>query len=591
MSRGAIYSIIVRQTIDDQYLDAMDVLKNVLIRKMIANGAQINDYVIADSNQKYDFKSQNYDFLKNYKDYIPSMAYLDNSVALFLNYSYKPFVMVAQEYNVVRPLAPSWNGEVRVNLNKYGQFLTDCVVHVQLTGLRTKSPLDRVKYIDRPGARIFDRVQFQINRTVIDEYNFETYNQHYDREVQMDKRRAWSRMMGQQDEYPVNMVPDPLNDFYSTRRTYSNGAQTFKQRHDTLDMWVPLLFWFKDFKTALPLYMLNWGQIEIVFKLTDPSNLVSYCDFGGGGAFETPKITTFELYSNNIYTDELVYRMFMLKIRMFMIRTHRQSTHLLTDSDGRIRLFDRIKWPVERLTVSFRPQENESKSEYWYRNSVLTPNHIVEPVLARNAASVIANSVSSAAADTAFLQGALSITNSYYNGYYFNITGGTGYNTDDIQLNRYYILQYTGATNTVRVNRPWSVVPDSTTTYEMYLPQLQAGQSIFYTESSPIQTVEVSLNSNVQYIEKSDVMLHDSYGPYRTNGIVAAASPGCVEVYFQLEKHDQLRGYYPFSDAESYFNYTSTYISTDTPATAYISATAINFFIVDATGAARLLYP
>lgn len=595
MAKGSVYSIITRKEADDQFMEGMGILKDTLIRKMLQNGADITKYIVS-SGDKFDFKnqineSQDYRFLDKYKNAIPTISYIDHSVALFLNYSYKPFGLVAQQYDKIPASSPNWNQEIRISLNQYGQFIADSVVHVKLTGLRAKNPQDRVRYIDLPGARIFEEVRFENSRVIIDKYNFETYNQYLNREVHFDDREAYVSLLGQQKSYTVRITQDPLNDLFSTSRTYSNGAQTFKQEHDELDMFIPLLFFFKDYEKALPIGGLKWGQTDFVFKITDPANLIAYADFGGGGAFTTPKISVFDLYVNNLYTDPLIFSLFMNKIDKFMITTHRQVVHRLENSSDRIRLFNEIKWPIKRLSISFRPQANENNSEYWNCNSVLTANRVLEPVLAKNTSTVISGSIISATAVSAQISGALSSVDGYYNGYYFNITGGKGYNTENIELNRYYVQNYIGATNTVIPNQPWVVIPDTTTIYELYLPQLQAGQVIYYTESSPIDTIQVDLNSNI-YIDTTDITLHDTYTPYKTRGIVAPRSPGSVEIFFELENHCRdLRGHYPFKDGLSFLNYTSSYITPETPVNAYITGHAVNFFYLDSNGNTKLYYP
>lgn len=590
MSQGAIYNIISGSEAQDKFMDAMDIMKNVLIRQMLLKGAPLQEYITQNINTKqFEFKNDDYRFLSSFQNYIPTMSFLDNSVALFLNYSYKPFAAVAQEYNTVRPSIPTWNNELTVDINKYGQFLTDCVVHVRIDGLEATDSRDRVRYINHPGHRIFDRVQFKIDNKVVDEYEAETYNQHYYREVPFDKRKAWERLMGQQDEWSTQLTPDPLNDLFSTKKTYSNGAQTFKQKQGSLDLWIPLLFFFNNYEQALPLYMLNWGKIQFTFKITDPKNIISFADFGGGGGFTVPKISIFEVHCSNLYTDPLVYTLFILKIKIFMIRTHKQEKFTLTSPDDRIRLFDKLKGPTERFTVSFRPKENLEKSEFWYVNSVLTPNYVIEPVLARNASSIVTGTVLSGTSSQAVLSGTLSSVDSFYTGYYFNLTGGQGLSSD-IERNRYYVIAYVAVTSTVTLDRPLPLIGMGTT-FEAYLPQLQAGRSIFYSESAPVDTIELMVYSSIPYIRKSDTIMHDTYTPFKTKGVVAARSPGNIEIYFQLEKHSRdLKGYYPMKDGETYLNYTSSYISQAKPVIAYVNATSINFFVVKQDGSAYLYY-
>ena len=85
--------------------------------------------------------------------------------------------------------------------------------------------------------------------------------------------------------------------------------------------------------------------------------------------------------------------------------------------------------------------------------------------------------------------------------------------------------------------------------------------------------------------------MHDTYTPYKTKGIVAARSPGNVDIYFQLENHVRdLKGYYPMKDGETYLNYTSSYISPSKPVIAYVTGVSINYFVVKQDGSAYLYY-
>jgi hypothetical protein len=51
-------------------------------------------------------------------------------------------------------------------------------------------------------------------------------------------------------EVPVDaiLIQDPVNDNFREKKMIYSGYQTLKPSHDTIDLYIPLLFWFNTNK-------------------------------------------------------------------------------------------------------------------------------------------------------------------------------------------------------------------------------------------------------------------------------------------------------------------------------------------------------
>lgn len=574
MSSGGIFKLMINEGMQDKLLLASKVLHERIkkIKKFNINRANL---LPVNLRNTIDLE----------KSYLPDINAIDMTHMIIVNGSFKPFVSAGFEYNRVQS-----NGEVKLGqtasfiLPVYGDFINDAVVHVKMSGLKAVSPLDRVRYVAFPGHKLLKKVEFKINSNPLDNYVSDDYNAHYQFNVPPGKRVGWMRNVGQEIPHRAFLTGDPVNDLFREYKLFGDGFQTPKQKHDDLEMWIPLLFWFNDIKSALPSALIPYGQTQVIINLANATELVGFSDYGGGGEYIEPKINVFELYMNNIFMNPEIVNIFTKKFGFLLVRVHVRHIQRLFNSEGSVHL-NGLKWPVETIYATFRPKDNSSLSQYWNNGSVLTLKEIKTPVIAQNTELNVYGDVTNATNNTATITRTsgmiLSAIDDYYVGYTFGITGGTGYNSHDITLNNYTVTAYDGTNNIITINGEWLIEPNTSTTYELFTPQLAINVSRYYKESPVIDTIEIKAHNIVIY-RKTNESFYNSYLPLRFGHGNTPYDRGwyMINFGFQPEAH-QPQGHINLTKArEFYLNYTSSFISDENETTMGLYAKAINFVLV-----------
>lgn len=209
----------------------------------------------------------------------------------------------------------------------------------------------------------------------------------------------------------------------TTARKYMQvvcGAQTPQATQPALEMWIPLLFWFnKDPRLSIASVCIPYGQRFITVSLeeqdkilfTTPGNLFlrlsvqqyTSADNATKGTASavavtdvkrwvtltptlatnsnidtTQKISSLDLYINNIFVNPEIHDIYIRRIGFSLIRVHRMQQFSLTNTDNHL-LLSSLKWPIETIFLGVRPAYNISKSnpnQYrdWHRLELLTDN-------------------------------------------------------------------------------------------------------------------------------------------------------------------------------------------------------------------------
>lgn len=581
MSSGGIFKLITNQGLQDKLLMANDFLQKRL--KIIEKNNKAN---------KINFNESSI----NIEDsWIPDMNDISKTHVLFINGTYKPFVTSGFEYNKCQARGIiNFDTDVIFTLPVFGDFINDCVIHVKLSELSAISPLDRVRYIAFPGHRLFKNIAFKINSNPLDQYTSDNYNAYYEFQVMPNKRIGWMRNMGQEIPQKATVTYDPLNDMYKEYKFYGDGNQTFKQIHNEIELWIPLLFWFKDIRNSIPNALIPYGQTNIHATISPVTDIISYADYGGGGAYNTPKIISMELYMNNIFLQPEVLKIFMCKFGFSLIRVHCRHKEFLNNKTKSV-LLNQLKWPTETLYVAFKPVDNLELSQYWYKNAKLTKFSIQSAGVAQNINQTIILKTTSANCNSAILYetpNTLVNTDEYYNSYNLNITGGTGYNSSNVLLNKYIIRKYelVGTTYKFTIHCDWNIIPDATTKFALYTPQICVNSAIYYKESPSIDKISIRAH-DITIFSDTDESFYNSYLPYRFGKYINTPEDrGWYMLNFNyLPSEFQPSGHINISRArEFYINYSSSYINYDNKAELIVLADAINFLIVkDGTAALR----
>lgn len=572
MSTGGIFKLITNSGIQDKLLMATEYL-NYRIK------------LISERNKNGSKKTGLDD------SWIPEINDISKSHMIFVNGAFKPFVASGFEYNKcpVKGI-PNLGTDVKFTIPVFGDFVNDCVVHVKLSELSAVSYLDRVRYVALIGHKLFKEVSFKINAAPLDTFTSDNYNAYYEFHVLPNKRIGWLRDMGQEIPIRAELTADPTTDMFKEYRFFGDGNQTFKQKHDSIELWIPLLFWFKDIKNALPNLVIPYGQTDIIVKLADATELVGFADYGGGGAYKAPTITTMDLYMNNIFLHPEVVKIFMCKFGFSLIRVHGRHKEIGLSTASENILLNGLKWPTETLYIQFKPQSNSLLSQYWHKGAQLSLNSVKVPVVAKVTPLITTGLVAVAPAPTdstiALLYGAgpaLSSVDGFYIGYNINIIGGRGFNVNDITTNRYFVTAYTGATFAITIDGVWkNGTPDATTIYELFTPQLAINYAQYYKETPSISKIEVKAH-DITIFQDTDESFYNSYLPLRFGTLMNTPEDrGWYMINFNyLPGEHQPSGHINLSRArEFYIKYTSTFISKTNNCDMIVLSDAINFLLV-----------
>jgi hypothetical protein len=584
MSTGSRFSLQVNSGFQDQLLNANELLEKRIAQIIADNNAKTNTY---SEEELVALPEKGATAYLNIEDSIlPSLARLEQTHMVFVSNTFKPYVNTTYEYTKQPMPAPRFGQTLDYVLSMgNGNFINDMVLHVKITGLRAKDPRDRVRFVAFPGHRFITNSQFLINNGhIIDERGTEDYNAYYQYELETEaKKRAWCRNMGQEVPKVAFLTSDPSVDMYREYRMIGDGFQTLKYSHDSLEMFIPLLFWCKDIKNAIPAHILPWGRAQIRIQLANLADLIGFADYGGGGGYVEPKIEFCNLYTNNVSIPDVVYSIFAKKYVFNIMRTNRTQRKLLREYGTQRILLNNIKYPVEQMFFAFRPCANINFSQHWYRNAKLTEKTVKVPVVAKNQSAVLTGTVVTATTTTAVITAVgLSGVDSYYNGYDFVITGGRGYNNLDITKNRYVVTAYSGIASRITIAGWTGQIPDATTTFELYLPQLATNTMSYWEESPVVSSIALSCN-DIKLYQDNPELFYNSYLSLRYSGKMAPPEDrGSYLINFsQYPLHDQPSGVFNSSvGRELYLEYTSDIITRDSPAELILISRVINFLIV-----------
>jgi hypothetical protein len=333
----------------------------------------------------------------------------------------KPFVALAYEYVKITPdkgpadisqsagLAHTALGAPVPNQGAGGEvisfqipqrstFFCDMVYHFQLTGLSglydnaaaapdppstSANRRDKVKYATLLGHRAVRTVEFTVNGNPIDSYTTEDMNAYFFHELPIGKQEAYLRCIGQEIPSIGYLTPDPRLDEFREIIPVAHGAQTLKFSHPTVDIWLPLLFWFNDPAQAFVDTAIVNGQRRINFYMASPVEITAGVDTNQVlpiTDYVYPHVVAPEMYIRYITTNPEINDIILKRISFSMYRQHLQQTKALTQTNGQV-LLNAFKFPIERFYFAFRPRENIIDVDDWYKSSVLTTSSIETPVI------------------------------------------------------------------------------------------------------------------------------------------------------------------------------------------------------------------
>jgi hypothetical protein len=375
MASGPVVQIINNDAIIDKILMATDLLRQRL--KHIG--------CIELTKLKKKFPTMSFDELvKMDKTWMPSLATIEESHILFVNSTYKPFVSMSSKYIKIQPksgIIPKLGSNLSFTVPIYGEFINDCVLNIKLDGLKTVYNQDKIKYYEMLGHKLLKKSKFSVANNVLDSYSQEKYNINWQYKIKKEKEIGYLRCIGQEVPHLGYLVADPLVDEHREYKWFGDGPQTFKTSHVSVEMWIPLLFWFRNTNSSLPNFLLEHGLTEIDFDLESEENILSYAHYSEQSTVQyiSPKISECALYINNIFLLPEINKIFQEKFGTQLIRTTLEQRIVLNKSSDDI-LLNGLRWPLETIFIGFKPVNNNNISYGWHRNTIIEEVNVNQPV-------------------------------------------------------------------------------------------------------------------------------------------------------------------------------------------------------------------
>lgn len=166
-------------------------------------------------------------------------------------------------------------------------------------------------------------------------------------------------------------------------KKFVNGPQTPKPAQPALEMWHKFRFWFnEDVRRSVPSVSIPFGQRFVSAELNTPAELCyeypsifleKVVDPGAAGTFTRvktytpifqsagilePVIEKMELYINNIFVNSEIHDIFIRRVGFSLIRVYRQHTQRVNQESSDEKLLSQLKWPIELMMIGLRPTWN-----------------------------------------------------------------------------------------------------------------------------------------------------------------------------------------------------------------------------------------
>ncbi|MAE21784.1 MAG: hypothetical protein CMK92_05070 [Pseudomonas sp.] len=314
-----------------------------------------------------------------YNDIISSLS---KNFVMPVHREFKPSMGVSMEYvySQINGGALNFGSQATFKLPAAGHFITDCAIRVRIGSISAINDGDRVRWTTLLGHRLFREVAFHVNGNELDRYTTEDMNHHLQYNVPSGKRTAYLRAIGQETPHEGYVVADPAKDNHREKISICDGNQTFKHTHGEIELIVPLRFWFNELRDALPNCALSRQSCTVTVDIENVVNLIAFADYVGDGSYTQPTIKSMELISGHVTVTEEVAKLYQTRMGVQLVPIHQQQTLVMSPNEGMANIQLDSKYAVESLIVAARPTENETNTQTWHRNEVLTVNLRAHPV-------------------------------------------------------------------------------------------------------------------------------------------------------------------------------------------------------------------
>lgn len=333
-----------------------------------------------------------------------------------------------------------------------------------------------------------------------------------------------------------------------------NGPQTPKPIQAPLEIWNKLRFWFNDdVRLSVPSVSIPFGQRFISIELSSQNVLafeypsiflqtivddtavgvgvraITYEPIFQAGTVGEITIERMELYINNIFVNPEVHDIYIKRIGFSLIRVYREQVQR-SNASADEKLLSQLKWPIEYMMVGLRPVWN-------YTMATASSGFYSSP----NA------------------RGNQEMWHDWHRLTYF-----VKANCDD--ASSVQIQQVTGALSPSNVSSATQIIPQH-----------------YYLPVPTIDQLSLTSHGIVIYDNFQD-LFYNAYTPFNYGGpsLVTPDDPGALMINMCLfPRAYNPSGHLNISRArETYINWTSSYVTSTSPADLVVVGIAINFLLI-----------
>ena len=536
------------------------------------------------------------------RDVTPTLVDIEKTHLLFVYAQFKPYVAIANEYQITQAPKTQLGSQVIFNIPLYGDFIHDMVIHMTLssvTAANTTNANKFLKYCDYPGERICKTTQISVNGNVLDEYSSDVYPFYRNFQVSTGKTTGYNRMMGQQENITVDGTVQSGRGGSQQKSTLVNGPQTPQSVQGALDLWVPVLFWYSlDVKLSIISVSIPHGQRYLTLQLASAADLLQYVgtysgdDAPSSNPVPVPDVSTCELYTNNIFVNPEIHSIIIKRIGFNLIRVFRQHRVTVSNATDSV-LLSQFKWPIETIYCGIRPRSNFDNNNAlmpssWHKYGAQALNSVESGEMDANAwkiGTALANDPGQAADYTASvtrLDGKASGLN------FATALGVAGVTVLSVtQINT--VLQRGGYKPLVGT----FAAPATPTNLEVTAALPNGSKVVSYYSNQPaIDSLGIQAHG-IDLFKSYPAKFYNAYLPFHYGGehIRTPEDSGKFMLPFNLYPGSyQPSGHINVSRArEFYFNYNSSVVSNSNPGELFLIGIAINFLLIS-DGSAVLRY-
>lgn len=272
-------------------------------------------------------------------------------------------------------------------------LLADGCIRLKLKNMQANSATNKCKYASRLAERIVAKMEFKCNDKTNQSYDGMGMNLYYSNILPNSKKIAWNRAITDNDTYIglLNENPAATTDDVEQSVILNTGANVYKNKHTEVEILIPLLFWWNNDRTPLPVRRYSSQIFTIELTTAAPNECRRIINYDDGSntfpsdqeAYLTEPTLEAEMYLGHINGTPDIEEAIYGSTEAQLVRFTKQSRVSTASNEATVKL-PGVGGLVERIIVGFRPHvntlsTNEISYTNWYKCASLTTSSFETP--------------------------------------------------------------------------------------------------------------------------------------------------------------------------------------------------------------------